>query len=202
MKRFSRCRNVFFQVCMVQVIFKLRVSVQVKKRIYEELVCQQHGVVGLGLSVRTQRTYLFCMTLSGEPILKFFTSLFFVNEMAVIIHIAGQSDFPCPDGWTVDITENRIRSRYGFLNGGIDRNCEAMASTDKITPGPHYEFVNFQSQQSKVSEHQKQEGPKLKDGVLELQQNLTLSPPSEKSMRAVLVLLWICQSFVLSRWMS
>jgi hypothetical protein len=101
--------------------------------------------------------------------------------MVVVIYIAGQNDFPCPDGWTVDMAENRIRSRYGFLNGGIDRNGEAMASTDTITPGSHYEFVNFQSQQGKVSEQQKVEGPKLKDGIPELQQFLTFSPPSVPS---------------------
>jgi hypothetical protein len=32
------------------------------------------------------------------------------------------------------------------MNGGIDRNGVAMASTDTITAGPGYEFVNFQSQ--------------------------------------------------------
>eukprot|EP01040_Poterioochromonas_malhamensis_P014943 gene14943-16633_t len=69
----------------------------------------------------------------------------------VNIVIAGHNDFPCPVGWTVAQAEERIRSRYGLINGGIDRNGEAMAATDTITADGNYQFVNFQSQQGVVT---------------------------------------------------
>lgn len=65
--------------------------------------------------------------------------------MVVVFHIASHNGFLCPDVWTVDLAENRISSRYGLMNGGIYRNGVAMVSTDTITAGPGYEFVNFQS---------------------------------------------------------
>lgn len=70
--------------------------------------------------------------------------------MAAVIHIAGYNDFPCSDGWTVDMAENRIHSRYGLINGGIERNGVAMTSIDTITADPDYELVNFQFQQGSV----------------------------------------------------
>jgi hypothetical protein len=70
--------------------------------------------------------------------------------MAVVIYIAGRNDFPCPDGCTADMAENRIRSGYGLMNRYIVKDGEAMVSTDTITAGSDYEFVNFQSQQGSI----------------------------------------------------
>ncbi len=67
-----------------------------------------------------------------------------------MVNIAGHSDFPCPVGWTVEEAVNAIRSEYGFINGGVLRNGEAMRHTDAITAGGNYQFVNFQSQQGNV----------------------------------------------------
>ena len=72
-----------------------------------------------------------------------------INSVIKMVNIvvAGHSVFPCPVGWTVEKARNEIRSRYGLLNGGIDRNGEAMASDDIITADGDYRFVNFQSLQ-------------------------------------------------------
>ena len=69
----------------------------------------------------------------------------------VNIHIAGHNDFRCPVDRTVEEAVNAIRSMFGLINGGIERNGEAMFPNDGITAVGEYQFVNFQSQQGKVS---------------------------------------------------
>ena len=66
----------------------------------------------------------------------------------VNIHIAGHNDFHCPVGWTVEQARNKIRSMYGLINGGIERNGEAMASNDTITSEGDYHFINSQPHQT------------------------------------------------------
>ena len=64
----------------------------------------------------------------------------------VNIIVEGYSDFPCPIGWTVEKAKNEIRSGYGFVNGFILRNNEAMSSDEIITTDGNYRLVKFQIQ--------------------------------------------------------
>lgn len=70
----------------------------------------------------------------------------------VNIDIEGHKNFPCPVDRTVEEAENKIRSMYGLLNGGILKNGVAMFLNDIITAEADgvYQFVNFQPQQGKV----------------------------------------------------
>ena len=40
--------------------------------------------------------------------------------------------FPCPVNWTVEAAEQRIRSRYNFVGGGIDRDGVPLAASEVI----------------------------------------------------------------------
>jgi hypothetical protein len=53
--------------------------------------------------------------------------------------------FNCPAGWTVNKAEVRIRSMYGLIHGGIERNGEAADPADLIQEGFKYVFVGGQS---------------------------------------------------------
>jgi hypothetical protein len=64
----------------------------------------------------------------------------------VNIRISGQKDFPCPVSWTVEKAEERIRSMFGLVNGGILKNGEATDPAETITNDGDYEFVNAQPQ--------------------------------------------------------
>ena len=63
----------------------------------------------------------------------------------VNIYIADHPNFPCPIGRTVEEAVNAIRSGYGFLNGFIVRNGEAIFLNDIISADGDYRFINFQS---------------------------------------------------------
>ena len=53
--------------------------------------------------------------------------------MAATYNIAvNGSAFPCPVGWTAADAEDRIRSRYNLVGGGIDRDGVPLAASEVI----------------------------------------------------------------------
>ncbi len=75
----------------------------------------------------------------------------------ITVEVSSAEPFSCEaeDKWTVEEAENKIRSKYGLMNGGIKRNGKDTKPTHKLQEGADIVYV-FVGGEKKLADSQQQ----------------------------------------------